>query len=212
MSGHNEFTLMERDGTPAAPVTLQMVDTASCSDCGERTFREGLQSGTVWSGQQNRYRVEQHDLSGAFLRGFVRKVHWFPDWSPAGEGGVNDLVTLFSRPRLFGVRQSGDGLLWTHVLMIDDPDKIPTPASLGFGSDQPISGDAINRVMHDVLANFVTMVEVIDPDTQEALVYRELKMLVIPMMRDMVAQMRLDQYGDWSCVVMKLRLEGRSGS
>jgi hypothetical protein len=66
--------------------------------------------------------------------------------------------------------------------------------------------------MHDVLANFVTMVEVIDPDTQEALVYRELKMLVIPMMRDMVAQMRLDQYGDWTCVVMKLRLEGRSRS
>lgn len=212
MTGENQFGMIERNGTPSAPVMLQGADTAKCGDCGERTFREGIEPGTIWSGQQNKYRIEHHSLSGELLHGFTRIINWFPSWTTPqpGERAQFDIVEELSKPRMFGVRQSADGLLWTHILMVDDPDRIPVNDMMRIGQGIDDNTAAARALASDLMSNFVTMVEVIDPATRQVLATRELKMIVVPMLRDMVAQMKMDRTGDWTCVVMRLRLEGRS--
>jgi hypothetical protein len=208
LSGEYRFRVVDRDGGSTPPIPLQGVDTARCNECGQRTFREGIETGTVWSGQQNNYRIERHDLNGSFLQGFTRRVHWFPEWRSPKAGEPFDILTELSRPRMFGVRQTTDGLLWTHVLMIDDPDRINVNQMMTTMNGDENSA-AAKSLMSDVMSNFVTMVEVVDPSTREVLAGRELKMIVVPMLRDMVAQMKMDKFGDWSIVVMRLKLEGR---
>jgi hypothetical protein len=165
----------------------------------------------VWSGQHNKYRIEQHDLSGGLQAGFVRRVHWFPDWGAPSSETYEGFVEFLSRPRSLGVRQTADSLLWAHVIMVDDPEKIPLPSSLNQMEGPPDGlSPAVRQMMSELVSNFVTMVEAIDPGRRTVLASREMAGIVVPMQRDLVAQMRLDQYGDWSCVVMKLSVaQGR---
>jgi hypothetical protein len=93
-------------------------------------------------------------------------------------------------------------------MMVDDPDRIPSPASWNSMEGPPgMASPQARQIMADFVSNFVTMVEAIDPAARSVLASREMTGIVVPMQRDLVAQMRLDQYGDWSCVVMRLRVE-----
>ncbi len=209
MSGPDAFHLLDKNGVVSPEVALRGADTTKCAECGLRTFREALEPGTVWSAPQNSYRIDRHNLSGELLQGFTRRINWFPDWVSPKEGQQFDIMTELTRPRMFGVRQDSAGLIWTHVLMVDDPTRLPINDMMSAMQQGGDNVDGARKIMSDLMSNFVTMVEVIDPVTREVLATRELKMIVVPMMRDMVAHMRLDRHGDWTCVVMRLRVEGR---
>jgi hypothetical protein len=204
LTGENQFDILSRDGTVQGPVRLASPDTLRCTQCGLRAYREGVEQGTIWSGTQNRYRVEQHDLSGKFLQGFTRRVHWFPTWRSDPAENIQAVLEELAKPRLLGVRQTPDGLLWTHIALVDDPDRVPR-----LPEPNTVNERAATRLMSSVLANYVTMIEVIDPRTREVLASRELKMIASPMLGDLVSRISVDEHGDWSCVVMRLRLEGR---
>jgi hypothetical protein len=62
-----------------------------------------------------------------------------------------------------------------------------------------------------MLSNFVTIVEAIDPVTREVLATAEFRRTLLPMLDDLVAVLGLDEFGDWSWTVLKLKLEGRGG-
>jgi hypothetical protein len=211
VAGDRRFAISDRDGKTELPVRLTGVDTVPCNDCGERLFREGIERGTIWSGQHNRYRLEQHDLSGRLLQGFVRKINWFPDWLPPGLERDMDIMQELTRPRFIGVRQSSDGLLWSHVLMVDDPEKLPNLNNMLADNQTDMPTATANKLAADMLSNFVTIVEAIDPVTREVLATAEFKRTLLPMLNDMVAVLGLDEFGDWSWTVLRLKLEGREG-
>jgi hypothetical protein len=186
----HQFVLMDPNGKTAPPVILREVDTTACSDC-ERTFREANVAGSVWSAPQNQYVIEQHDLSGALLQRFIRQVDWFPSWFYAPGQHEDDALKFFARPRVLGVRQGSDGILWTHIMMLDNAESLK-----GIDFDDP-------KGMARVLSQMVTRVEAIDPVSKKLLAGTKFTNVVFPLSGDISAQLIADPSGDWAWKILR---------
>jgi hypothetical protein len=95
--------------------------------------------------------------------------------------------------------------------MVDDPEKLPNLNNMLADNQTDMSTATANKLAADMLSNFVTIVEAIDPVTREVLATAEFKRTLLPMLNDTVAVLGLDEFGDWSWTVLRLKLEGREG-
>lgn len=193
---NHQFTLIDSTGKASPNVVLRDIDTSPCGECGERIYREASTPGSIWSGPLNTYRVENHDLSGLLLRRFVREVSWYPPWG-LREIQAPDIVVELGRPRLVGVRQGGDGIVWTHVTLIEHPDDLRN-----IDEDVP-------RQMARVWSRIVTKVEAIDPVKGQLLGGVTLTNMVLPLRGDYSAQLIVNESGDWAWKILRFHVEGQ---
>ncbi len=189
------FRLMDSVGQIGPVINLKEIDTARCGDC-ERTYREASVAGSLWSGPQNAYRVEQHDLSGALLRRFVREVEWFPSWlDEPGKQPNDDMIAFLSRPRILGVRQGSDGIVWTHIMMLEGAESLK---SANF--DDP-------KGMAKILSSMITRVEGIDPVKKKLIASSKFTNVVFPLTGDISAQLIADPSGDWAWKILRFNMK-----
>jgi hypothetical protein len=188
--GH-KFALVDSIGELLPPVQLRDIDTTECSDC-ERSYREGSTPGTIWSAPQNQYRVEQHDLTGKLLQRIIREVEWFPSWFDGpGVQGNDDMIAFFTRPRLLGVRQGSDGIVWSHIMVLENAELLK-----GTDVEEP-------RGMAKVLASMITRVEGIDPARKKVVASSRFENVVFPLTGDISAQLIADASGDWAWKILR---------
>ena len=198
-SDDHQFTIVRSSGETLAPVDLEGVDTTSrlCGDCGERVYRASRSPGLVWSGPQNIYRIEQHDTLGKLVKRITREVDWFTPW-----GGEKDRpresdnpIEMFKRPRMFGVSEGSDGTLWAHVWSIFDT----PPEELKIDPDTP---GAEMKLFMAIKAR----VEAIDPVKNTVLGSINLPHLTVPISNGLSAQLEIDEAGDWTWKILRLRV------
>ena len=190
----HSFAIIDTIGAVTSRVKLREIDESPCGECGERVYREASMPGSVWSGPLNQYRVEQHDLTGALLQRFTRNVSWFSKWS-ATEIQANTIAVELGRPRLMGARQSSDGIVWTHITMIEHAGDLTH-----IDEDQP-------RQMAQVWARVITKIEAIDPAKQQVLAATTLTNTVFPLVGDYSAQLIVDDAGGWAWKILRFRVE-----
>jgi hypothetical protein len=197
-SGPNGFVILDRAGVPSPQIELAGLDSAAppCGDCVPRGFRESIRPGSVWSAPHNSYRVEQHDLSGRLLQRFIRVVDWYPDWNAAQLRGSEDPISAFGKPRVWGVRQGADGIVWTHVLQIEDADS--------FRKTWTMSSP---RAPEQLISRLSTAIEAIDPSRQLLLAGIRLGGPVLPMTGDYAAQIVFDDEGGFGWKIIRFRVE-----
>jgi hypothetical protein len=192
---NHQFALVAATGVQQDRVVLRDVDTSRCGECGERIFRESLAGGSVWSAPLNLNRVEQHDLSGTLLRRYVRAAEWFRPWDTK-EIRADEVVVELGRPRVMGVRQASDGVLWSHTTLIEQPQDLA-----GIDEDNA-------RQMARLWRRVITRVQAIDDSSREFLGEMTLPGMVLPMNdRDLSAQLMVNESGDWSWKILRFRAQ-----
>jgi len=196
----HRFLIVDSMGNVASRVTLAGIDSTPCGECGERVYREAREPGLLWSGPLNTYRIEQHDLTGAFRKRFTRSARWFHEWGPTEIAARNVSVEL-SRPRLMGIDEASDGLLYAHVSLGENVE------SLGKVDED------VPKQMAELWARVKTYVEAIDPERGAVLASTKLDGLVVPMTaRDYSAQLVVDDAGGWAWKIIRFHVEGRPAS
>jgi hypothetical protein len=194
--GDHQFTLIDSTGAVNARVKLTGITDHQCGECSERIYRESRAQGTLWSGPLAPYVIEEHDVTGKFIRRFTREAGWFRAWT-AEDIAARTVVAELARPRLFGVRQSGDGTLWTHVSLIAHADDLR-----GIDEDVPAQ-------MARLWGRVRTHVEAIDPDGRALLAGMVLDGLVVPLTGDYSAQLVVDEGGGWEWKILRFSVSGR---
>jgi hypothetical protein len=199
-SGQNGMVILDGEGNVSPQIELGGFDSSAvpCGDCIPRGFREAIQPGSVWSGPHNSYRIEQHDLSGRLLQRFIRIAEWYPDWDAAQLRNSEDPISAFGKPRVWGMRQGADGILWTHVMLIEDPDSFRATWTM----QSP-------RAPMELMGGLTTRIEAIDPAGRRLLGGIKLNGVVLPMMGDHAAHLVLDGEGGWGWKIVRFRVEGR---
>ena len=199
-SGQNGMVILDHDGTVSPQIELAGLDSsaAPCSDCIPRGFREAVQPGSVWSGSHNSYRIEQYDLTGKLLQRFIRIAEWYPDWDATQLRRSEDPISAFGKPRLWGVRQAADGILWTHVMMLEDPDSFRATWIM----QSPTAPQ-------ELMGGLTARIEAIDPARKRLLGGIKLKGIVVPMMGDLAAHLVFDGEGGWGWKIVRFRMVGR---
>ena len=194
-NSRHRFTIIDTAGEISARVMLRGIDTAECGECGERVYREAILPGTIWSGPLNMYRIENNDFTGRFIRGFVREANWFREWEQE-DIEARTVTNEFARPRVIGVRPGTDGLLWTHVSLIEDATGLT-----GIEEDEP-------RQMFRLWSRVVTHIEAIDPVARELLAGTVSQNIIYPLVGDYSARQVVNESGDWSWEILRFRIEG----
>lgn len=199
--GDRAFTIVDAQGNAAPQVTLQGLDSsiARCRDCGGRAFREAATPGSVWSGQENAYRIEHHDLSGKLLQRIVRDAAWFPAWGSGRGEEAADVIATLGKPRLWGVRQGSDGTVWTYITTLDDPRLVR----------KEISDINTPKEFSVLLSHMTTRLEAIDPARKQLLGGIKLRGIVLPLTGDYSAQLIVDESGDWAWKILRLSVARR---
>ncbi len=192
----HQFAIVDTSGALGPSVKLLGIDTARCGECGERIYREAQPPGTIWSGPVNKYQVENHDLSGKLLRRLVREAPWFPQWGQK-EIEANDASVEFGRHRFMGARHARDGLLWTHVTMIEHAEDLKN-----------LDEDVPNQAAR-IWARMETKIEAIDPDSNQLLAGTTVRGLVFPLRGDYSAQLVVNESGDWMWKILRFAIERR---
>jgi hypothetical protein len=197
-SGLNGMVIVDSAGVASPPVELAGIDSTAppCGDCVPRAFREASQPGSVWSATQQSYRIEQHDLSGRLLQRFIRVADWYPDWTAAQLRSSEDPISAFAKPRVWGVRQGTDGILWTHVLQIEDADAFRATWDM-----------ASPRAPQQLIARLSTRIEAIDPAGKRLLGGTKVNGPVLPMLGDHAAQLVFDREGGFGWKIVRFRVE-----
>jgi hypothetical protein len=193
----HQFAVIDSVGRAEQRIKLQDIDTTACGECGERTYREARSPGSVWSGPLNTYRVEHHDLTGKLIRRFIRTASWYPAWGPR-EIEARNIVVELSRPRLVGVREGRDGVVWTHVSLVENGDKLGA-----IDEDVP-------KQMAQLWSRVRTHIEAIDQDKPQLLAGTVLDGLVVPLTGDYAAQLCVDDVGGWAWKILRFHVEGRT--
>jgi hypothetical protein len=194
-------------------IPLEGADTTRCMQCGVRTFAEGSTRGTIWSGSQHLYVLEQHDLQGKLLRRIVRDAPWYPKWPeeaamPAGMeehafGPAIDsgdwMLKELSKSRLFALSQDSDGILWAFTASPDPERPLPAAADLAKMMD---SGD-------DILESFfVTVIEAYDAERGVLLSSTRMRGQVHPLGSGLVSRVVPDELTGKSHRILRLSVRG----
>jgi hypothetical protein len=200
-SGDHKFRIVTSPGTTLPEVSLEGVDTTSrlCGDCGERLFRASRTPGLVWSGPQNMYRLELHDTLGKLVRRIVREVEWFEPWGGEGSRQRDDSpVGMFRRPRMFGVSETEDGILWAHVWSLFETTDEEVRQAMSVAEKT-----RDESLMYNLIR---ARVEAIDLQKQVLLGMVSLPRLTVPISGNLSAQLQVDEAGDWSWKIIRLTI------
>lgn len=197
-SGEKQFTLVDPRTAATTTVDLEGVDSVRCARCADRVFNRGIDSASIWSIPQGLYRFDHHSLDGSHLGSFVREVSWFP---PPDEKGMlheesGGIVEELARPQVFGVHQDSDGLVWSHVIQLENIESLPKDLD----EDRP-------QDMFRILSHMVTHLEAIDPGAEQLVNGIKLKGLALSISGDVVGQLVMDEAGDWSWKIVRVRLK-----
>jgi len=193
------MVILEHAGAASPHIGLAGVDSSAgpCADCGPRGFREANRPGSVWSAPHNAYRVERHDLSGKLLQRFIRIADWYPDWDAAKLRNSEDPISFFGKPRVWGVLQGTDGILWTHIVQLEDAESFRATWVMG----SP-------RSPQELMARLSTRIEAIDVSRKRLLGGIRLTGPVLPMTGDLTAQLVFDADGGFGWKILRLRVDG----
>ncbi len=195
----NGMVIIDSSGVASPYIELAGFDSSAgpCGDCGPRGFREGNKPGSIWSAPHNSYRVEQHDLSGKLLQRFIRMADWYPDWEVAQLRNSEDPISFFAKPRVWGVLEGKDGIIWTHTLQLEDAESFRATWVMG----SP-------RSPQELMARLSTRIEAIDVSRKRLLGGIKLSGPVLPMTGDLTAHLIFDADGGFAWKVLRLRVDG----
>ena len=195
-TGPNQFYLVDINGVREPAIKLKDADTTTCAVCSQRFFAESNVPGSIWSGSVVSYAVEHYDLSGNLLHRFVRKTDWLLPAERSKELGATDedFFTNLALPRLMGVRQGTDGILWTHLTKVED-----MAALKGLDLFEPAGSAEFHSAM-------VTTIEAIDPQRKQLLAGIKLAGPVYPLARDYSALLIEEGNGEKSWRVLRFTM------
>ena len=122
-----------------------------------RVISQVAPDGTVWSAPVNRYLLQQWNQGGELVSTIERSVDWFPPWESQGIARE-----VRPKPVVVAVDQDVEGRLWIY-LQVADLNWQPMPPARTTPGGHTYTSDAQRNALFD------TMVEVIDPASQEVL-------------------------------------------
>lgn len=150
---------------------------------------------SVWVGHWRSYRIERWTETGRLLSVMTRRAPWFP---PAPGLPTNAQMSR-PVPRMAGLDDSGDGLLWVYV-HLPPRDWRPAPLVQREGRQVPASS-----VLHPYLD---TMIEVIDQGRSVAVASFRSPRALFPIGGGYLAAYDEDSQGNPSYTIYRPRLTG----
>lgn len=150
---------------------------------------------SVWVGHWRSYRIERWTDTGRLITVNTRRVPWFP---PATELPSNAQMTR-PVPRMAGLDDSGDGLLWVYV-HVPPTNWRPAPLVQRDGRHIPES-----NVLHPYLD---TIIEVIDLDRTVAVADFRSSLALFPIGGGYLAAYEEDSQGNPAYTIYRPRLTG----
>ena len=199
-SGNTTIQILRPDGTIEASIGASEEGAGPDPPSMERRVLGRSRDHTdVWSAHVTRYLVSRLGTDGERKTGSERVADWF---RPYSEGTPGAPYRAPADPRVLGVHEDADGLLWVAVGR--------APPSFSSVSDQPVGVEARlspyfdrNRILH-------TTVEVLDPMAGELIARREfdeyVKFVGTPGDDVFIFSLHPDALGGLDCVVRPLRL------